>query len=103
MFIARKQITATVAITLALLTAQAFQPRDAYTISAAPSAVPAYTMPSTHMWDMTSDGGEIYRIFVSFPKTEMPDDGYPFSGNPVQAPVSDISCFYLAGKLKALR
>lgn len=34
-------------------------------------------MPSTHMWDMKSDSGEIYRIFVSYPKTEPPADGYP--------------------------
>ena len=36
-----------------------------------------YTMPSTHTWDMTSDGGEIYRIFVSYPATEAPADGFP--------------------------
>mgnify|MGYP002346438878 FL=1 len=45
---------------------------------AAPSvAAPGYTLPSTHMWDMAADNGEIYRIFVSFPGTEMPADGYP--------------------------
>lgn len=38
---------------------------------------PGYTMPSTHMWDMASATGEIYRIFVSFPGTEMPADGFP--------------------------
>jgi predicted alpha/beta superfamily hydrolase len=34
-------------------------------------------MPSTQMWDLTSDGGEIYRIFVSYPATEAPADGFP--------------------------
>ncbi|MBL8271322.1 alpha/beta hydrolase [Steroidobacter sp.] len=39
---------------------------------------PGYTLPSTHMWDMASDAGEIYRIFVSFPAaTEAPADGFP--------------------------
>lgn len=67
----RKQLAATAAILLALplLTAQAEQ--------ATPAAVPGYTMPSTHMWDMKSDAGEVYRIFVSFPAAEMPPDGYP--------------------------
>jgi uncharacterized protein len=76
-----RQLAATVAITLALpvLAAQARQAQAQQTTPPAPtpSAVPGYTMPSTHMWDMTSDGGEIYRILVSFPMTEMPADGYP--------------------------
>lgn len=41
------------------------------------SAPPGYTMPSTHTWDMKSDGGEIYRIFVAYPAAEPPADGYP--------------------------
>src|SRR5262245_14339398 len=45
--------------------------------SAAPPPLPGYTMPSTHMWDMPSDGGDIYRIFVSYPAGEPPADGYP--------------------------
>lgn len=40
-------------------------------------AAAGYTMPSTHMWNMTSEGGEIYRIFVSYPAAEPPADGYP--------------------------
>ena len=62
-----KQLASTVAIALAwpVLAAQP------------PTAVPGYTMPSTHMWDIESDGGEVYRILVSFPSTEMPADGYP--------------------------
>lgn len=73
-----KRLASAVAITLALpvLTAQA-QSQQTAPSAPAPSAVPGYTMPSTHMWDMTSDGGEIYRIFVSFPATETPADGYP--------------------------
>jgi predicted alpha/beta superfamily hydrolase len=39
---------------------------------------PGYTMPQTEMWDMTSDNGEIYRIFLSYPSVgEVPKDGYP--------------------------
>lgn len=45
--------------------------------AAPPAVAPGYTMPSTHMWDMAADNCEIYRIFVSFPGTEMPADGYP--------------------------
>ena len=40
--------------------------------------MPGYTMPATQMWDMTSDSGEIYRIFVSYPTVgEAPAEGYP--------------------------
>ncbi|MCW5579788.1 MAG: alpha/beta hydrolase [Luteimonas sp.] len=42
-----------------------------------PPAAPGYTLPSTHTWDMTSDAGRDYRIFVSFPATEAPKDGFP--------------------------
>lgn len=38
---------------------------------------PAYAMPSTQMFDIKSDGGETYRIFVSYPKSEPPAGGYP--------------------------
>jgi len=69
-----KHIVSGVAISVALplLAAQAQQKT-----SPAPPAEPGYAMPSTHMWEMKSDAGEIYRIFVSFPTTEMPEDGYP--------------------------
>lgn len=44
----------------------------------AAAAPPGYTMPSTHVWDMVSDRGETYRIFVSFPSEgEPPEGGYP--------------------------
>jgi uncharacterized protein len=42
-----------------------------------PAPIAAYTMPSTQMWDMASDSGDIYRIFVSFPAGEAPARGYP--------------------------
>jgi predicted alpha/beta superfamily hydrolase len=45
--------------------------------STTPAAVRGYTMPSTQSWDMTSDSGEIYRIFVSYPAAEAPEEGYP--------------------------
>ncbi len=72
-----KRLASIAAITLALpmLTAQAQQ-------NSPSSPAPGYTMPSTHTWDMKSDGGEIYRIFVSYPaapatEADMPADGYP--------------------------
>lgn len=41
-------------------------------------AAQGYTMPSTQVWDMASDNGDVYRIFVSFPSGgEPPEDGYP--------------------------
>jgi predicted alpha/beta superfamily hydrolase len=114
---ARKQLASTVAIvvsmavaiTLALpaLAAQAQQapaPQSTPPVPT-PSVVPGYTMPSTHMWDMTSDGGEIYRIFVSYPATEMPADGYPvlyvLDGNAMFAAFAEarrIQEFYDVGK-----
>ena len=42
-----------------------------------PATAPGYTMPSTHMWEMTSTDGEIYRIFVSYPAVEAPKEGFP--------------------------
>lgn len=38
---------------------------------------PRYAMPSTQMWDLASDGGDVYRIFVSYPSGEAPERGYP--------------------------
>ncbi len=44
----------------------------------APMPPPGYTMPATHVWEMRSDKGETYRIFVSYPtEGEPPADGYP--------------------------
>jgi uncharacterized protein len=36
-----------------------------------------YTVPWTQVWDLTSEAGEIYRIFVSYPATEAPAGGFP--------------------------
>ena len=46
---------------------------------AAPASFEAggYSVPSTHAWDIASDAGEIYRIFVSYPAVEAPPDGFP--------------------------
>lgn len=70
-----------------------------------PSPMPGYTMPSTQMWDMKSDSGETYRIFVSFPTTEMPADGYPvlyvLDGNAMFAAFAEarrIQEYYDVGK-----
>lgn len=50
-------------------------------VSAQPAAEPIatpYAMPSTQVWDMTSDVGRKYRIFVSYPgQGEPPAGGYP--------------------------
>lgn len=44
-----------------------------------PPAAPGYTMPSTQAFDIASDGGAIYRIFVSYPgpDAKMPENGWP--------------------------
>jgi predicted alpha/beta superfamily hydrolase len=71
---------AAIALALPVLAVQVQPARAEQTTPAAPtpSSVPGYTMPSTQMWDMTSDGGDIYRIFVSFPgEGEPPAGGYP--------------------------
>lgn len=71
-----KKLVSTVAITV-IFTLLAAQARSSQSPGPAPF-VGGYTMPSTHAWDMASDSGEIYRIFVSFPsKGEPPEDGYP--------------------------
>ena len=64
----RKRLWILLATTLALIALPAH---------AEASTTPGYTLPSTHMWDMPSDTGAMYRIFVSFPATEAPADGFP--------------------------
>jgi len=68
-----KRLSSAVAIALAVpVYAQAQQ---------APAA-PGYTMPSTQMWDITSDSGEVYRIFVSYPSAEAPAKSWPAAKMP---------------------
>ncbi|MCW4460690.1 alpha/beta hydrolase-fold protein [Sphingomonas sp. BT-65] len=43
----------------------------------AASTAPGYTMPQTAAFDMKAANGQIYRIFVSFPKAAPPEGGYP--------------------------
>lgn len=43
----------------------------------AESAAPAYALPDTQVWDITSDAGVPYRIFVSHPQGQPPKEGYP--------------------------
>lgn len=84
----------------------AFPAVAAHADPAATPSPPGYTMPSTHMWDMESDTGEIYRIFVSFPSEgEPPADGYPvlyvLDGNASFAAFAEarrIQEFYPVGK-----
>lgn len=40
-------------------------------------AAPPYAMPSTQMFDVKSEGGETYRILISYPKGEAPEGGFP--------------------------
>ncbi|MDB5714931.1 MAG: alpha/beta hydrolase [Sphingomonadales bacterium] len=46
-------------------------------LAQAPVPTPRYSMPSTQMWNLPSDNGDIYSVFVSFPKGEAPASGYP--------------------------
>jgi uncharacterized protein len=38
---------------------------------------PGYVLPDTETWDLTTSGGEAYRIFVSHPAGEPPAEGFP--------------------------
>lgn len=69
-----KQLALVITITLAATVVSAQQPS---TLASESQSVPGYTMPSTHMWDMTADSGKIYRIFVSFPEVDAPTEGFP--------------------------
>ena len=62
------------ALALALPAASAQTPQ---TPQPPPPPGPAYAMPQTQMFETKSDGGETYRIFVSYPKGEPPAGGYP--------------------------
>ncbi len=102
-----KLLVSSVAISLALpvLAAQAEPAQTPQATPAAPPPQPGYTMPSTQMWEMASDAGAIYRIFVSFPTTEMPEFGYPvlyvLDGNAMFAGFAEarrIQEFYEVGK-----
>ncbi len=59
----------------ALIAAAMFVPSAAS--AQTPPAAPPYAMPSTQMFDVKSDGGETYRIFISHPKGEAPEGGFP--------------------------
>lgn len=60
------------------LSATPTRARQAPPPAATPSVAKGYTMPSTQVWDMASDNGDVYRIFVSFPSGgATPEDGYP--------------------------
>ncbi|MFV3130803.1 alpha/beta hydrolase [Niveispirillum sp. KHB5.9] len=94
-----KRLASTLMLALALTGLAAAQAQQAQ------QTPPGYTMPSTHMFDITSDGGDIYRIFVSFPATEMPADGYPvlyvLDGNAMFASFAEarrIQEYYEVGK-----
>lgn len=63
--------------TLAMLATVALaMPATAQDKAAAPAA-PRYAMPQTATFDMTAAHDGVYRIFVSFPKGEPPEGGYP--------------------------
>lgn len=89
-----------------LATVPAFAQEKPAAPTAAPIAKgPRYAMPQTETFDVTSDGGEVYRIFVSYPETEMPKDGYPvlyvLDGNAMFAAFAEarrVQEFYDVGK-----
>jgi len=101
-----KQSVSNVATFLSLLALAAqVQSEEKKPSAPKPPDAPGYTMPSTHAWDLTSEGGELYRIFVSYPATEMPADGYPvlyvLDGNAMFAAFAEarrIQEFYDVGK-----
>lgn len=57
--------------------AQAQTMAQAQTTPPPPAIVPGYTMPFTQAFDLTSAKGELYRIFVSYPATPAPPEGFP--------------------------
>lgn len=66
---------------------------------------PGYTMPFTQSWDMTSDEGATYRIFLSYPEEKPPAEGWPvlyvLDGNAMFAGFAEtrrIQEFYAPGK-----
>ncbi len=72
-----KPLACVAVIALLLAPARHAWPQETASAAPVPPAEPGYTMPATHAWDMTSDAGRAYRIFVSFPETEAPKDGFP--------------------------
>lgn len=61
----------------ALLIAIAYLAGAAPATAAPDSALPAYELPETEVWDMQAAHGETYRIYVSRPDGEAPEQGYP--------------------------
>jgi predicted alpha/beta superfamily hydrolase len=62
---------------LALATAPARTQTAAPATPAPTLTSPAYTLPSTEVWDIKSAKDYTYQIFVSVPKTPPPPEGYP--------------------------
>ncbi|MEE4452177.1 alpha/beta hydrolase [Novosphingobium resinovorum] len=65
--------------TAALTLGASAMPAHAAKAPATPPPAAGYTMPSTQVWDMKADSGEVYRIFVSYPaaNVEVPAGGFP--------------------------
>jgi predicted alpha/beta superfamily hydrolase len=94
-------------LALGLLTTMTLAQPAAATKADQPSSAEAggYTVPSTHAWNITSDAGENYRIFVSYPAAEAPPDGFPvlyvLDGNTVFASFAEtrrMQEYYAVGK-----
>lgn len=66
-----------VAAALALLPLAATRAAEPAPAAAQSAPAARYAMPATEVWDLPSAGGEVYRIFVSYPSGEPPEDGYP--------------------------
>lgn len=49
----------------------------AHAADSSASAPSGYVLPDTEVWELASEAGNTYRIFVSRPGGEPPEDGYP--------------------------
>lgn len=69
-----KQLTFIAAVVLAM---PALAARAQSAAPSTPAVEAGYTMPLTRTWDVASDSGVTYRIFVSYPAVETPEKGWP--------------------------
>lgn len=99
----RRLLTALALVTGPIVSVQAHTSPPPVTAPA--PQIQRYAMPQTQMWNLPSKNGEIYRIFVSYPKGEPPAGGYPvlyvLDGNAIFASFAEtrrLLEFYDMGK-----
>jgi predicted alpha/beta superfamily hydrolase len=72
-----KKIASVAALALAVQSLAAGAHAQQAPVAAQPAG-PGYMMGATQTWDITSDKGQVYRIFISYPTSgEPPQGGYP--------------------------